>query len=294
MIALLMSGLALGSTIVLLAVGFSIVYNTTRVFHFAHGFIFTFAGYSAVTLNVELGVPLLLASLLAVVPAAIVGMACETLVYRPMRNRDASALSLFTASFGILVAGSAIIQMIWGPTSKRLDLPSGASDTVAVLGTFVTKYEIWTIALAVLLLVVVVVVLNRTSTGLFLRAVSSNTERSYLIGLKPMRVYLMALAIGSALTVPAAVLSTARFGIEPAAGFRLILLVVVAQVVGGLGSIPGAILASYVVGLTATLPLLVIDPKWSQAVVFLLLFLVLILRPHGLLGEREARRYEAT
>lgn len=294
MTALLMSGLALGSTIVLVAVGFSIVYNTTRVFHFAHGFIFTFAGYVTLTLNVELGLPIVVASLLAVIPTAIVGMACEALVYRPMRERNASALSVFTASFGILVAGSAIIQMIWGPTSKRLDLPSGASDTVEVFGTFVTKYEIWTVALAVAFLVVVVLVLNRTPVGLLLRAVSSNTERSYLIGLKPGRVYMIALAIGSALTIPAAVLSTARFGIDPSAGFRLILLVVVAQVVGGLGSIPGAILASYVVGLTATLPLLVIDPKWSQAVVFLLLFVVLILRPHGLLGESEARRYEAT
>lgn len=290
MLDFFVSGLIVGSDLALITVGVALIYNTTRVFHFAHGLVVVLSAYTAYTLN-SAGLPLWLAAIAAVPVAMAAGMLCEAPLYRAIRARHGGPLALFTASFGLLVIGTSAVQIVWGPTPRRYDI-AHVGESFHFFGARVTTLELVTVATALVLLVAAGWVLSRSRVGLRMRAVASNLERAHLLGLRPKRVYLMTFALGSALAVPGAVLHTARFGVEPQVGLRVILLAVVALILAGIGNTAGAIVSAYLVGLVSTVPLQYIDPRWSQTLVFLVLLAVLLVRPTGIFGETQARRYE--
>lgn len=291
-LSLLISGLILGSSLALVTSGFSIIYATTRTFHIAHGLMYGVAGYMTFTFNAcWLHLPLVFAAILAAVITAVVGVLVEAFVYRPLKRRGANELAVFVASFGVLVAGLATVQIIWGDTPKSYDI-SPLRSVVVVGDTRITDLQLGTMCAAVAMLALLAVIDRRTGFGLAMKSVAGNRKRAALLGVNVRLVEYGAFALGSALVIPAAVLDGAQYGLSPTRGLQIILLAIVAQIVGGLHGVISGIAAAYVIGLAGSLPLLYIDPKWQNSIIFSLLLVVLLLRPQGLFTRGAVRRYE--
>lgn len=291
-LSLLISGLILGSSLALVTSGFSIIYATTGTFHIAHGLMYGVAGYTAFTFNVSwLHRPLVLAAILAAVITAVVGVLVEAFIYRPLKRRGANELAVFVASFGILVAGLATVQIIWGDTPKSYDI-SPMRSVVVVGDTFITDLQLATMGAAVAMFVLLAIIDRRTGFGLAMKSVAGNRKRAALLGVNVRLVEYRAFALGSSLVIPAAVLDGAQYGLSPTRGLQVVLLAIVAQIVGGLHGVTSGIAASYLIGLAGSLPLLYVDPKWQNSIIFSLLLIVLLFRPQGLFTPGAVRRYE--
>ena len=292
MLELFIAGLVVGGNLVLITSGFAIVYATTKTFHIAHGLAYGVAGYLAWTLNVAGGLPLWLAALIALPFVALLGAAIERWVYEPLRDARASELATFTASFGLLVAGLAVVQLIWGGTTLTYTLPP-ERPTFRILTARVTDLQLATIATALASLVLLAWIDRRTRVGLAIKCVASNSTRAALLGVPVRRIHYLAFALGSALVVPAAVIDGCRFGLDPGRGLQVILLAMVAQLIGGVGNLAGGVVASILIGLASTLPLQWIDPRWQNLLIFAVLFIVLLVRPRGLFAGQPLRRFDA-
>jgi len=280
---LLWSGFVLGSSYALIGVSFGIIYSTTRVFHFAHAVVYTVTAYIAVVAVDHLGLPLLPAAGVGVLAAITLGLLIERLFYRPMRNAGATLLGIFLVSLGLTIAGPNLLQVIFGPENKPL---SGLNvHTYAVGAITYTNLDILTMALAWALIGALILFQERTRFGRAINAVRTNHEMAAAVGISPSRIYLLVFGIGSFLVGIASVLFTVNGVASPTMGLTPVLTGFIAVFLGGIGSTFGAALGGLFLGLASNLSALWLSTDLSSAVVFGVLFVLLIVRPQGLRGR---------
>ena len=285
----IINGLVSGSALGLLAASFAVIYQTAGFFHFAHASTFTLAAYVAYTAARTLGLPLPLVIVATVLITAAVGWLQHALLYGPVSRRHASRTSLLLASLGLMVAMKNSVSMIFGDELKTLsDLPVGAGITVG--SALITPIQIVTIISSAIALMGLVAVLNYTRLGIALRAVADDPDLASAVGLEPVRMTGYSFALGSALAAVAAILSALDTGLTPSMGFNALLLAVVAVVVGGIGSIQGALLGGVAIGMVRNLVAALIPIAWIDALVFVLLIGFLLVRPQGIMGTAPPRR----
>jgi branched-chain amino acid transport system permease protein len=281
---LLAQGLISGSLYALLAVSWGLIFATTKTFHFAHALTLTLAVYGAVVAVDRAGLPLALAFLVAPVVGALVGLATEVGVYRPLRRVHATQLNIFLASLGLLIAGESVVLIVFGPDARPLEgfpLEGIALGPVA----FTTIEAAW-MAGSWLLIAALLLWLWRTRYGRAIRAVASNRELAQCVGVDPDRVFLLVFALGSALVGVGGALLALRETASPTMGVHPILAAFIAVFLGGIGSIPGAVVGGVVLGLAENMGGLVLAGHWQGVIAFVVLFLVLVFRPTGLVGVR--------
>ncbi len=280
---LLVSGVVVGSTYALIAVSFGIIYSTTRVFHFAHSIVYAVTAYVAVIAVDNLGLPLLPAAALGLVAAVVFGLLIEFVFYRPMRNAGATLLGIFLVSLGITIAGPNLLQIIFGPVNKPL--PGFNVHTHAQGSVTYTNLDILRVVLAWVLIGALILFLERTKYGRAVTAVRTNREMAAAVGISPERIYLLTFGIGSLLVGVASLLFTVNGVASPQMGLQPVLTGFIAVFLGGIGSTSGAALGGLVLGLASNLSGLWLSSDFSPAVVFGVLFVLLIVRPQGLLGK---------
>lgn len=280
---LLVSGFVVGSTYALLGVSFGIIYSTTRVFHFAHSVVYTVTAYMAVVAVDDLGLPLLPAAGLGVVAAIVLGLVIEGCLYRPMRNAGATLLGIFLVSLGLTIAGPNLLQIIFGPANKPL--PGFSVHTHAHGSVTYTNLDIVTVVLAWALIAAVILFQERTKVGRAITAVRTNREMAAAVGISPNRIYLLVFGIGSFLVAIASILFTMNGVASPDMGLTPVLTGFIAVFLGGIGSTFGAALGGLLLGLASNLSGLWLSSDFSPAVVFGVLFVLLIVRPQGLRGR---------
>lgn len=285
-IQLAITGLQTGALYALTAVGFSLIFGSTRIFHFAHGATFVIAAYFFyATFGAGWGlIPGILASALG---AVAFGLVLDRLVYVPIQRHEGSFFTVFVASFGVGIAVQNVIGMIFGRGFVTVNTSLSRSVEL-VEGVYVSPLAWIAIACAAVFLGALQFFLRRTHTGMSLRALSDNPELVRTFGLNPRRIQAAAFAIGSVIVVPAAIISSATTGLNPAIGHHVMLISLAATIVGGIGSISGTMLAGVLLGLAESLALLVVDSQWTEAVTFGILFAFIIIRPSGLLGRATA------
>lgn len=285
-VQLVITGLQVGALYALTAVGFSLIFGSTRIFHFAHGATFVIAAY-AFYFCFSRGLGAAAGTLAAAVCAVGFGVATDRLIYAPIQRDEGSFFTVFVASFGISIAVQNLIGMIFG--RSYVTVSSSLSRSVDMgNGLFVSPLAWIAIACAAVFFAGLRLFLARTHTGMALRALADNPELIRVFGLSPRAISSTAFALGSLLVVPAAIITSATSGLNPSMASHVMLISLAATIVGGIGSIGGTLAAGFALGLAETLALIRFESQWTEAVTFAILFLFIILRPAGLAGRSAA------
>lgn len=269
----------------MIALGFSIIYSTVRFFHFAHGTIYTAGAYFTYLLFTIYKLPFAVAVAAAVTFAALLGVAIEFFVYKPIKRQGASSIILLIASLGVFIVLQNFISLIFGDDTKTIR--SGAvREGLNVLGARITPVQIAIILTSLVLFVLTAIILKRSKIGKALRAVANDPELAVVAGLDKDKIIYFTYFIGSALAASAAILISLDIDMTPLMGFQAMLYGVVAVVIGGLGNILGAYFGGLLLGLAQHLGVWYISSKWQDAIAFVILILFLLFRPQGFFGKK--------
>ena len=282
---LLANGLGNGSYYALLGLGFGLIFTTTRIVHFAYGPVYAISAYAAWIAVAFAGVPLVVGVVLAPVTAAIAGAAVYWLAYRPFERSGMSSHSVLILSLGLTIILESLLTLAFGPSIHAL--PDFAPPIIILGPVFVTGLQI---AEPIALLAVagaLLLFLRQTRYGKAILALGDNRDMARIVGIDTDRISLVVFALGSAISAVAAVFTLLNEGATPTMGFNPVFVAFVVAVVGGLGSIPGAIFGGYLVGLVESLGLWKIPTEWQNSIAFVLLFLVLLVRPQGLFAGAQ-------
>ena len=280
----LINGLALGSVYALLALGYTIVYGIIQLINFAHGEIYmigAFAGYYASSV---LGLPLLPTLLVAMIASALLGILIEKIAYKPLRKSPRIAL-LITA-IGVSLFLQNIMSKFVGTAPKHFPELINLKP-ITFLGLNLDWKTIFMFAVSALLVLLLQFIVYKTKVGKAMRAASYDIEAASLMGINVNNTISLTFAIGSALAGIAGVLVAISYpSITPYIGIMPGLKAFVAAVLGGIGSIPGALIGGLSIGLLETLSKAYISTTFSDAIVFGILIVILLIKPAGLLGKK--------
>jgi branched-chain amino acid transport system permease protein len=280
---LLVNGLVTGCALGMVAISFSLVYATTRIFHVAHAGVFTLGGYVAWSM-VSRGVPDLLALVVALLASTALGAFIQHFLYRSLERRHATHLVVLIASLGAL----AVIQNMIAATYSAdiLQFPEAwASRTIDLGGVALTIAQLLTLIVGVLAYLGMMWFSHRTLLGKRIRAVASNPFLAEITRLKPADVHLIVIAIASAVVCLPGVLVPLDLGLQPYGGITVLLTATIAMIAGGVGSITGAFLLSVVIAVVQNLSLLLIPGEWSIGVTFVIFVVFMLFRPRGLFAS---------
>ncbi|MDL2122635.1 MAG: branched-chain amino acid ABC transporter permease [Deltaproteobacteria bacterium] len=271
--------------IMLVAIGFAIVFRATRFFHFAHGIVFTAGAYFTFLFKAWLGFPLFFSILLAIPLTTLLGCLMEVIVYLPLRRKGSSSLVFLLASLGMYIVLQNVISMMFGDDTKTIR--SGlVKEGLNVFGARITPIEILIICVSVVLVVTVTLLLKKTKMGNAMRAVANDIELASVSGIDSDRVILLTFAIASTLAGIAGILVALDVDMTPTMGMNALMMGVVAVIVGGVGSIPGVALAALLLGIAQHLGVWFISSQWQDAIAFVILLIFLLFRPQGFLGKK--------
>ena len=285
---LVINGIIAGSIYGLVAIGFTVIYRTVKFFHFAHGVVYTAGAYFAYTLIISLHLNFALSFFLSVVLAAILGIAIDRSVYYPLRQQDASNLIFLLASFGVFIFLQNLIQLIYG--AQILTIRTGPiKEGHHFLGAIITDIQILILAVSIILMIFLWLFIQRTKLGKAMRAVSDDPLAANVVGINPEKITLASFAIGSALAGAAGILISLETNIEPTMGFGALLKGIIASIIGGIGSIPGAVLGGFFLGLAENLGIWKISAGWKDCIAFGILIIFLLIRPSGILGAKTEK-----
>ncbi len=286
----IINGLSVGSIYALVALGYSMVYGIVKLINFAHGELIMLGAYVVYVTLMLAGMPLWICVILAVVLTAIAGMLTERLAYRRLLDAGAPRISLLITALGVSMLLQNLAQIIFGSSAKAMPsiIPS---DPVNFLGTPISMVTVITILTTIVMMVALTALINKTKIGKAIRAVSEDADAAKLMGIHTGRTVAFTFAVGSALAAIAAVLYIATYRqISPFMGSMLGLKAFVAAVLGGIGSIPGAMAGGFIMGVVESLTKGYISSTMADAVVFGILIIVLLFKPTGIMGKNLSEK----
>lgn len=283
----LINGIILGSTYALIALGYTMVYGIIELINFAHGEIYMFGAFTGMILMTRFNLPFPAALLLAMVTAALMGVTVEYVAYRPLRRSPRLAALISAIGASIFLQNLALL--LWG--SRPQNFPSPFKIKVYQSSYFsISQLEIIILVISFLLMVGLSFFIKNTRTGKAMRATAQDRDTASLMGININRIITITFAIGSALGAAAGVLVGIYFRtVNPMMGVMPGLKGFVAAVLGGIGSIPGAMLGGLLLGIAEVAGVAYISSQYRDAIAFAILIIVLLFKPSGLVGlpDRE-------
>jgi len=281
---LFLNGLINGCAYALVALGFALICNTTRIFHFAHGGIYTLSGYLFFSFYTQHSLPLWFALPITLTLASIVGILIDLIVYRPLDQRGASTMMHMLSSLGLYIIIVNVICMVYGNNSKII--VSGLLPTAKFGGLMLNIVQIATAITFVIVFLSLSLTLKYSSLGIKLRAMRDNQTLLSLYGINPNTVRLFVFGAGSALCALAGILVGLDVGIDPHVGMTVVVIAAVALIVGGIGVFEGAALGALMLGCLQSIAVWQMSARWQDMVTFLVLIIFLLFRPQGIMGRR--------
>jgi len=287
----LVNGISLGSVYALFALGFTLVFGVLEIINLAHSAVLAVGALLAYTLFTRLGVGLIPALLGSFIGTGLLGIAIDYVAFRPLRIRQAARLASLISSIGVALILVNLGQILWG--SEPLSYPPGTVPLrfFTAGGVTVSLLQIVTLATTVALLIGLRLLLTRTKVGMAIRAVAENPTTASLLGMPFDRVVMFTFFLSSALGGVAGVLigMLLQGSVSPFMGNAYGLKGLAAIILGGMGDITGAVLGGFIIGIGEIMIVQYLNSSYRDGVAFGLLFLVLIIRPTGLLGQRRGR-----
>ena len=286
---IILNGMVAAAVYTIAGFGFGLIYRTATFFHIAQAAIIAVGAYGAYWLGVGIGLPLAVAVLLSVVLSAIVGACADQAIFRPLRRKGASPLVLLLASLGLYVVLTNLLSMAFGDSIKTIAW-GRVEEGWRVFDARITTVQAMIIATATLLVVLSAIAFRNTRIGITLRAVADDPELARISGIKVDRVILVASAVGSGLSGLAGILLAFDIGMTPMMGLNVLLMGVVAFIIGGgMKDMTGLVAGGLFLGLSQHLTGWLIGPQWQYAMAFVVLIVLLLLRPKGLWWSQSHR-----
>ena len=284
----LLNGITLGSIYSLVALGYTMVYGIVKLINFAHGDIYMVGAFVGLVTATFMGKNFILVIAVSMILTAFLGVLVEKTAYKPVRN--SSRISALISAIGASIFISNLVVLINGPQREaypeifpRIEFGLG--------GITVSFLQIFIILISIALMYGLYYIVYNTKMGIAMRAVSQNLNTSRLMGINPDNVISFTFAIGSSLAAAAGVLvGTYYRAIDPLMGLIFGLKAFVAAVLGGIGSIPGAVVGGLVLGLAEVMGVAFISPSFRDAIAFGILIFILIVKPSGLFGKRTKEK----
>jgi branched-chain amino acid transport system permease protein len=284
LLATLVSGLVLGSLYALMASGLSLVWTTLGVFNFAHGALMMVGAFIAWTVSEALGAGPVAGVVAGTLGAGLIGIAIERLVIRPFYASRNMLLVTAMTTLAITIILERGAQMIWGPRLKQL--PPLVDGEIRLFGNAISAHEALLVVAAPVILIALWRFTVSSKIGRSLRAVGQNQDSAALIGVDVPKAFALAFAISAALAgLTGALLGSIRF-ITPAMGSEPLTKAMIVVIFGGLGSLGSTAGAAYLIGFIEAFLVLWVGLYWTPFALFLLMILVLLLRPNGIFGKR--------
>ena len=286
----LVNGVFLGSIYALFAVGYTLVFGVLDILNLAHQAVFMLSAFVALALVGEAHLPLLAAMPIAILFGGVLGLVLERIAFRPLRGRAGSNISGLISSLAMATIFEAIALQLFGPDTSRFPFGVIPEHTLRIGGASVSALQLSIVAAAVFLMAALTLLLSRTRLGRQIRAVAENPKAARVLGVNVDRVIAAAFFLSSALGGAAGVLFGLAFNsISPDVGRSIELKGLAVIILGGMGSIAGAVIAGFALGLIEVFVVSEIGSSYRDAVSFAVLFLVLLVRPLGLFGRAAAR-----
>ena len=281
-----LNGLSLGAIYALGAVGLTLVYGILRLVNFAHGDFLTFGAYMAYLVNVTWELPLVLGIAFAIATTALLGILLEKVMWAPMRGRGAGMLQLLLMTIGLAFVIRYGIQFVWGTELRQLDV--NTTDTVNFLDLRIGRTQLIVIVVGFATLIATGLMLRMTLLGKRMRALSDDLDLAETSGINTARIILYTWVFAAGLAGLAGVFAGALTQLQPELGFELLLPIFAAVVLGGIGNAFGALAAGIVLGVVIEWSTFMVAPGLKLAVGFLILIIVLVIRPQGIFGQARA------
>ena len=295
----LVAGLTLGSLYGLIAIGYSMVYGILKLLNFAHGEVFmigSYIGYFVLTWlggatdpSIPIAAVIALMFLAAMLGAGALGVVIERFAYRPLRQKRASRIAPLISALGVSFFLQQLAVILFGSAPKQYNsfaFDNGSLFNNVTIGPFTIQYmQLFVIVTTVCLMVALTVFIARTQVGRAMRATSFDLEAASMMGIDVDRVIVVTFFLGSVLAGAAGVMNGLIFqNVDPYVGFQVGLVAFTAAVVGGIGSIPGAMIGGLAIGLGRAFSIGYVSSSYQDVIVFAILIAVLLLRPAGILG----------
>jgi len=278
-----LNGLAIGAVYTLIALGLTVVFGILGIAHFAHGSLAMSGGYLTFLMVELLGLHFFAAMLVAMVAGALLGLLIERLAYRPVR--DAPHINAFIIALGLTMMLEGGNLLIFG--ADQVVIPTTYRDVFNLAGIAVSELRLIVILTALVLISIIALLISKTKTGKSIRAVAQNRPAAVLMGVNVDRVSVVVFGISSALGVSAGALVGALLAIAPGVGEGLAVKGFAVLILGGLGSIPGAIVGGVILGVSEAMAAGFISSAYKDVIAFFVMIVVLLFRPEGLLGKQR-------
>lgn len=288
----LFNGIQLGSIYALIALGYTMVYGVAKLINFAHGDIIMVGAYTIFfvvqTSLFRSGLPFYLSIIPAIIACTLLGVVIERIAYKPLRN--SSSISILITAIGVSLFLENLFVKIF--TANARPVPSLFNQaSLNIFGIRLSFQTIFTIVLTIILTIILQIFISKTKYGKMMLAVSEDYKASSLVGINVDNTMTMTFAIGSALAGVASLLYVSSYPqITPFIGSMLGIKAFTAAVVGGIGSIPGAVIGGFILGMIEVMTRAYLSSSYADAIVFLVLILVLIVKPTGILGNMEKEK----
>lgn len=285
----IINGLHVGSIYALIALGYTMVYGIVKLINFAHGDILMMGAYFGMFSMTILKLPFGVAIIISMLICAVIGMIIDKIAYKPLRN--APRISALITALGVSLFLENLFRVLFGAAPRRMPEVGFLKGSIEILGLRISYVTILTIGLTIICMFGLQFIVKKTKIGKAMRAVSEDKHAARLMGINVDKVISITFAIGSALGALGGVLySVAYYRVEPLMGIMPGLKAFVAAVLGGIGIIPGAMLGGFLMGLIESLTKGYISSSWSNAIVFGILIVVLIVKPAGILGKNSREK----
>lgn len=281
---LLVNGIISGAEIGLAAVGFNIVFAVLKSSNFAVGSLMTTGAYAGLVANVVFGLPMPIAALIGFLIAGTVGAASDYIVMRPLRSQGHLTVAIASMALSLILEN--VLRFFFSNEFRGYDVP--VMRDIAVLGIRVPPLQLQNLGIAIVVMIALMLLLTRTPIGKAMRAVADNPRLADIKGINSGRIAIFANFLGLGLAGVAGVMIGVNTAVDPVLGFRVLLAVFAAAVLGGLGSIPGALVGSALIGIGEEVSLLFAPPAFRTVTGFIVIVFVLLVMPRGLSGfERD-------
>ena len=280
------NGIVAGSYFALGAIGLTLVYGILRLTNFAHADLLAMGAYVAYIFNVSIGMPFVVAMAISIVLVAAFSIGTELIMFRPMRKRKAGVLQLILMTIGLGFMIRYTIQFFFGTEPRKLDV--NVTDTIDFIGLTIGRTQLVVVVVGFIVLAAVAIMLRYSSLGRQMRALADNFDLAETTGINTGMIVILTWALAGGLAALAGVLIGASINdFRPETFFPLLLSLFAAVTLGGIGNAFGALAGGLVIGITQEWSTIVIASEWKVAISFLVLIIVLIVRPQGIFGKER-------
>jgi branched-chain amino acid transport system permease protein len=280
---ILIYGAVTSAIYAMLAVGFTLIFGVARVLNLAHGSFYALGAYGAYVLTSVVGLPLWLAAILSVVGVAVFGVLVEKILIRPLRY---SQLGVLMITLAIALVVEQTLFLTFG--SEYRNVPAFVDTKINLGGVDVAGQRLLTLVVAGVSIAILYLFIQRTRLGSAILAISQDADAAKYMGIPSDRIFSLVMAMSAALAAMAGILAGPFLSVQPSMHLLPIVKAFAIVVVGGLGSIPGSILAAFMLGYAETIVAYQISTSWTEIVSVLATLLMLVIRPAGIFGKRTA------